>query len=48
MSEYDYIEHLTDPALANRLRLLVDSPRGWSKAEREALMLEAAKRLEAG
>lgn len=39
-------KHLTNEALAERLRKVVDKPRSWPKAEREALILEAAFRLD--
>lgn len=37
---------LTSPTLAERLRLIVAEPRRWSKADKDALILEAARRLE--
>lgn len=37
---------LTDEALADRLRRIVADIRSWPKADRDALMLEAARRLE--
>ncbi len=39
-------QSLTDEALVNRLRLAVDDPNGFTRAERDALMVEAADRLE--
>jgi hypothetical protein len=37
---------LTDGALADRLKRITERPQTWSKAERDELVLEAAKRLE--
>ena len=37
---------LTNGALADRLRRIVDNPKAWPKSEREALILEAARRLD--
>jgi hypothetical protein len=42
----EHYSRLTDAALGDRLRRIVDSPRTWSKEDRDALVLEAAKRLE--
>jgi hypothetical protein len=38
--------HLTNGALADRLRRIVENPKSWPKSEREALILEAARRVE--
>lgn len=43
----DVVKALTDEALADRLRKATDRARGFSVAEREAFMREAASRLEA-
>lgn len=37
---------LTNEALADRLRRITADPRRWPKVERDALVLEAARRLE--
>jgi hypothetical protein len=42
----DFVRYLTDEALADRLRKVADNARTWSKAERDAFMLEAARRLD--
>ena len=40
-----YSEFLTNAALAERLAMMVENPRNWAKADRDAMTLEAAKRL---
>lgn len=41
-------KHLTNEALAERLERITRYPASWSKAEREAFVMEAAKRLKVG
>jgi hypothetical protein len=48
MKEVDVViaRHLNDEALADRLRRIADTPGTWSAKEKNALLYEAAKRLE--